>query len=253
MSTATQQTEVRTVYVTCRLGKSELNRLFSLAPEGIPAAAVQISTQRDSTRYRAGNLTDLVDHVRNSNASGNLDDWDNIRLDAADATGDRKVAIHIDTGRVEVQASGIDATWVHGQAARIELLLKGAGGEIRNAPQEMKTRRDFALAGLTAIPSAYLTVYAAGQAVPEADRHPGSWPQLAAQLVGIAIVVGTFWLARKIVRRVNRALLMPTAEVPHGSWWSRASNTDKIGLGSLAVAFLALIVAVLTLGKDLVK
>ncbi|AWK08354.1 hypothetical protein DDQ41_04745 [Streptomyces spongiicola] len=42
MSTATQQTEVRTVYITCQLGKSELSRLFNLAPEGIPAAAVTI-------------------------------------------------------------------------------------------------------------------------------------------------------------------------------------------------------------------
>ncbi|GBQ04466.1 hypothetical protein SSP531S_59630 [Streptomyces spongiicola] len=131
MSTATQQTEVRTVYITCQLGKSELSRLFNLAPEGIPAAAVIISTQRDSTRYSADTLADLTTHVGSSNASGNLNTWDNLQLDAADAAGDRKVNLKIDTERVEVQIAGTDATWVHGQAARIELLLKGAGGKIK--------------------------------------------------------------------------------------------------------------------------
>ncbi|MFB7586229.1 hypothetical protein [Streptomyces sp. NPDC056169] len=67
MPAPTQHDEARAVYHRCRLGKSELNRLFSLAPEGISSAAVTISTQRNSTRYTANTLTDLVDHVRNSN------------------------------------------------------------------------------------------------------------------------------------------------------------------------------------------
>lgn len=254
MSAPTQQTEVRTVYVTCRLGKSELNRLFSLAPEGIPAASVAISTQRDSTRYSAGTLTDLVDHVRNSNASGNLDKWENLALDAADASGDRKLSINIDTERVEVQVAGTDATWVHGQAARIELLLQGAGGKEK---REDATKKELIRLGKSfVLTSPMLVVGLVTVALVSPDKKSQEeeplLPTLAPPVAMLAMVI-VYWLGYKIISRANRALLMPTAEVPHGSWWSRATNGDKIGLGGLVVAFLALVVAALTLGKDLMK
>ncbi|MFJ5785365.1 hypothetical protein [Streptomyces hydrogenans] len=254
MSTATQQTEVRAVYITCRLGKSELNRLFSLAPEGIPAADVHISTQRDSTRYSASTLPDLVDHVRSSNASGNLDKWDNIQLEAADTSGDRKISIKIDTERVEAQVSGTDATWVHGQAARIELLLKGAGGSIKNEQKEKKDRKELLVFIACTAPPVMLAFYAANQLFPAPEVKPkATLENTAAQYITMAIIAAVALLAKMIVKRANRAVLQPTADIPHGSWWSRASNTDKIGLGTLAVAFLALIVAALTLSKDLLK
>ncbi|MGW0032091.1 hypothetical protein ACWDXD_19975 [Streptomyces sp. NPDC003314] len=254
MSVPTQQTEVRAVYVTCRLGKSELNRLFSLAPEGIPAAAVSISTQRDNTRYSAGALDDLVDHVRNSNASGNLDKWDNLALDAADGNGDRRVSINIDTERVETQVAGTDATWVHGQAARIQLLLKGAGGREN---QEFSVAREGRILGkiflhsllITAV--LLLTVLIFGPK-PQ-PQLPNPEPTSFAPLVVLLFLFGVYGIAFKIIRRANRALLLPTAEVPHGSWWSRASSTDKIALSALIVATGSFLVAAATLGKDLAK
>ncbi len=165
MSVPTQQTEVRAVYLGCRLGKSELNRLFSLAPEGIPIAAISVSTQRDGTRYSAVTLDDLVDHVRNSNASGNLDKWDNLALEAAGSSGDRKVSINIDTIRVETQVSGADATWVHGQAARIQLFLKGAGGrderELSGA-REMRRTGKILLLSMPAFVVLFLALFITG-------------------------------------------------------------------------------------------
>ncbi|MFJ6578397.1 hypothetical protein ACIQMY_20800 [Streptomyces sp. NPDC091368] len=249
MATPTQQTELRSVYVTCRLGKSELNRLFSLAPEGIPAASVEISSQRDSTRYRAGTLTDLVNHVGSSNASGNLNVWDNLQLDAADASGDRKVTLKIDTERTEVQVSGTDATWVHGQAARVQLFLRGTGGRFRQKPRTAWLIKllQFLIAMLT--PLALLSLYAWSRVyVPGVSERT--------RLVGLAICLalyGFLLIGQWFARRANRAVLQPTADIPQGSWWSRATATDRIGLGSLTVAFLALIVATLTLGKDLAK
>ncbi|MFE7580760.1 hypothetical protein ACFU5Y_04230 [Streptomyces gardneri] len=256
MSVATQQTEVRAVYTTCRLGKSELNRLFSLAPEGIPAASVQVSTQRDSTRYSAGMLTDLVDHVRNSNASGNLDKWDNLAFEADDGTGDRRVTVGIDSERTEVQVSGRDATWVHGQAARIELFLDGTGGEVVRADKgrRLKTRiislnvaillNSFAMAtGISVLASDLVENVTFGNMMTLAlGATVGAVPLLLALLA----IVG-------VMKRVDRAVLKPTMDIPHGSWWSRASSADRIALGALAVATLSFFVALATLGKDLLK
>jgi hypothetical protein len=254
MVAPTQHDEVRKVYVTCRLGKSELNRLFDLAPEGIPAASVSISTQRDSTRYSAGTLADLVDHVRNSNASGNLNAWDNLTLEAADNSGDRRIGISIDTERVEVQVSGRDATWVHGQAARLELFLKGAGGRLKREPETKKRAKELLRATLLSLPATAAVISATEIATPDDIKQP-QLPLQAniAPYVAMAIMLSVYWAGWKIINRANRALLMPTVEVPHGSWWSRASSADKIALGSLGIATLSLVVAAATLGKDLMK
>lgn len=258
MAARTQNDEVRNVYVTCRLGKSELNRLFSLAPEGIAAASVSISTQRDSTRYSAGTLPDLVDHVLNSNASGNLDVWENLTLEAADNTGDRKISINIDTERVEVQVSGLDATWVHGQAARIELFLKGTGGEKKNNEEVVKDLRKALPAALVGALCLYGSMELGGQVLaPQAMKSTKSTEDQIAMILGmlagaaplILAVIAASWIAR----RANRAVLKPTLEVPHGSWWSRASSADKIALSALIVATLSFFVALATLGKDLLR
>ncbi|MGW3015750.1 hypothetical protein [Streptomyces longwoodensis] len=260
MASPTQHDEVRKVYITCRLGKGELNRLFNLAPEGIPAASVSISTQRNSTRYSAGKLSDLVDHVRNSNATGNLNDWENLALEAADSAGDRKVGIAIDAERVEVQVSGRDATWVHGQAARIELFLKATGGRPRRAPEERKRRiKAVLLLYLLAIPYMIAMLISLKIAAPKSFKPAASsgdsdsWQGLVAILASSTIMMMVYWTGFKLFNRANRALLKPTVEIPHGSWWSRSSSADKIALGSLVVAVLSVVVAAVTLGKDFAK
>ncbi|MGW6557933.1 hypothetical protein [Streptomyces hydrogenans] len=255
MSTATQQTEVRTVYATCRLGKSELARLFALAPEGIPANDVQISTQRDSTRYSSGTFSDLVNHVSGSTASGNLAKWDNLQLDASDSAGDRKVILKLDKQRVEVQVAGADATWVHGQAARIELLLEGAGGSraVENATKALAKRLGLFLVAAIPLFAAWAVAFSF-IIVPLAEDDPSLvGPSFMKAASVLLLTMAGYAAVFKLLANVNKALLLPTAEVPHGSWWSRASNGDKIGLATLAVAFLALIVAALTLGKDILK
>ncbi|AGK78666.1 hypothetical protein SFUL_3748 [Streptomyces microflavus DSM 40593] len=257
MNAPIQHDEVRKVYITCRLGKGELERLFNLAPEGIPAASVSVSTQRNSTRYSAAKLSDLIDHVRNSNTTGNLEDWENLALEAADSTGDRKVSVAIDTERVEIQVSGQDATWVHGQAARIELFLKASGGKPRRDREE-KTRR----IKLTLLMYALAIPYMAAMLISlmivdpqafESQEGRESWRGILAILGSSAMMLFVYWCGFKLFNRANRALLKPTDEIPHGSWWSRSTSTDKIALGSLIVAVLSAGVAVVTLGKELAK
>ncbi|MEU1575428.1 hypothetical protein ABZ519_30575 [Streptomyces collinus] len=252
----TQNDEVRRVYIRCRLGKGELNRLFSLTSEGIDAASTSVSTQRDSTRYSAGTLNDLIEHVRNSNASGNLDVWDNLMLEAANNTGDRKVSINIDNERVEVQLSGIDATWVHGQAARIELFLKGAGGQKKNEVTSKKLRKEIPLALLGLIPpgAMLLGIYAvAPQTMKSTQSAEDKNAQLLGMFAGLIPAVLLLGIGFWIVRRANRAILAPTSEIPHGSWWFRASSADKIALGGLITATLSFFVALAALGSDLLK
>jgi hypothetical protein len=254
MVTASQQTEVRLVFRYCRLGRSELDRIFSLAPEGIAAANTVVSTQRDSTRYSAGTLAELVDFVQQANASGNLDAWDNLSQKAADAAGERMVNISMDGERVIVQASGRDATWVHGQAARLELLLEGAGGRKQDHDLDKKNDKRNVLA-FSLFLSMFLAV-AAGSYVanPDGFMTQFSGDSLDRQYGGVAGLISWLIVALVgfvIVRRANRALLLPTAEAPQGSWWKRASNADRIALGGLAVAVLALAIAAMTLGSDL--
>jgi hypothetical protein len=76
-------------------------------------------------------------------------------------------------------------------------------------------------------------------------------PQFLGALAGGAVWAVFASIASAVVRRASRPLLLPTAEVPRGSWWNRASNADRIALAGLGVAILALIVAALTLGKEL--
>ncbi|MEU1490346.1 hypothetical protein ACFYPA_17460 [Streptomyces sp. NPDC005775] len=252
MSAPTQHDEVRTVYLRCRLGKSELNRLFNQAAEGISANSVVVSTQRDSSRYSANSLADLVDHVRSSNASGDLDAWGNLAFEADDGTGARKITIKADTERVEVQVSGHDATWVHGQGARIELLLKGADGRIAGDPAVREARkRSFLIAVLSFIASA--TAIFVG--IPfQKEQYPlVEFPLLWIQLGTMAALLGLFAVSSKIIKRANRAVLAPTTEVSHGSWWSRASSADKIALSALVFTVGSFIIAAATLGKDFMK
>ncbi|MEV7050699.1 hypothetical protein [Streptomyces anulatus] len=252
MSAPTQHDEVRKVYLRCRLGKSELSRLFSQAAEGISASAVVVSTQRDSSRYSAGSLSDLIDHVRNSNASGNLDSWDNLAFEANDEVGGRRITIKADTERVEVQVSGRDATWVHGQGARIEILLKGANGRALGDPAakaEAKKTIRILLLSFTAT----LVSFVASEPFQKTQAPYVEFPLLWIQLGVMVFLLGLFWGAFMVINRANRAVLTPTVDVSHGSWWSRASSTDKIALSALFFAAGSFIVAFVTLGKELMK
>jgi len=254
MTTASQQTEVRLVFHYCRLGRSELDRLFSLAPEGISIADAVVSTQRDSTRYSAGNLSDLIDSLQQSSASGNLDLWDNLSQHAADAAGDRRVSIDMDGKQVVVQVSGRDATWVHGQAARLELLLEGAGGRLQDHGRKKEGDKAALISSLLAL-TGLLAVGAGGYiASPRTFMRQFSSSAIDYQVGGavgvicwcVLALIG-YWL----VRRANRALLLPTAEAPRGSWWNRATSADRIALGGLVVATLGVVIAAVTLGGDL--
>jgi hypothetical protein len=250
MTTASQQTEVRLVFRHCRLGRSELDRIFNLAPEGISAANAIVSTQRDSTRYSAGNLSDLIDSLQQSNAPGNLDLWDNLSLNAADTAGDRRVSIDMDGQQVVIQVSGRDATWVHGQAARLELLLEGAGGRKQDHAHSMKVDKNamvacllgltmtiaMAAGGYIASPKTFMDQFS-GNGM---DRQVGGG--VGALCWGVLALIG-YW----IVRRANRALLLPTGEAPHGSWWNRATSADRIALGGLVVATLGVVIAAVAL------
>ena len=254
MTTASQQTEVRLVFHYCRLGRSELDRIFSLAPEGISAASAVVSTQRDSTRYSAGNLSDLIDSLQQSSASGNLDLWDNLSQHAADTAGDRKVSIEMDGKQVVVQVSGRDATWVHGQAARLELLLEGAGGRLQDREREKRSDKAAMVVGLLALTMMLATAAGGYIANPKAFMRQFSSSAIDYQVGGgvgmfcwlILALIG-YWL----VSRGTRALLLPTAEAPRGSWWNRATSADRIALGGLVVATLGVVIAAVTLGGDL--
>ncbi|MFI8288594.1 hypothetical protein ACIGBL_05555 [Streptomyces sp. NPDC085614] len=237
---------------------SELNRLISLAPEGLPSTSVNVSTERGGTRYGAINLTELVIHLQDSNASGNLNTWDNLRLEAEDPAASRRICIAIDKQRVTVEVSGDDATWVHGQAARVEVFLKAAGGlEEEKAWSNGRVAlasQAITLIGVTV--TAWATVVgfkAAGVHSSEQSAAEVVWRMALGVLIGAGPVAAVSFSFLFFMHRANRAQLLPTAEVAHGPWWSRASSADKIALLALTVAAGSFLVALATLGKELLK
>lgn len=240
------------VFASCRLGHSELIRLFSLAPEGIPAANISVSTQRDSTRYRAGDLDELIDSLRDAHAVGDLDAWDNVMQVAQDSSADpdRRVSLTIGGERVEMRVTGRDETWVRGQAARIELFLRGTGGSRWSEPTTfLEDARDVVSSALSLVPFLAVLCSVSTLIDPDASAWSG-WGTLrgnVAAFAGLAVAIGLSSLFTRVLGWANRAVLDVTGEVTHGSWWSRSSSTDKIALGGLVIAALSLGVTALSL------
>ncbi|MEU9413493.1 hypothetical protein AB0E08_48475 [Streptomyces sp. NPDC048281] len=132
MAIRAEQTEKRLVYYRWRLGRSELDRLFSVAREGFADDEVVLSTVRNDTRYRQRSLEGLVSAILTSPTAGDPQTWGNIHFEAVKEGDGRHLEIHIDSGKLVAYVVGSDATWVYGQTARLDMLLR----ESKASPSE---------------------------------------------------------------------------------------------------------------------
>ncbi|MEV5455252.1 hypothetical protein [Streptomyces sp. NPDC052535] len=183
-------------------------------------------------------------------ATGSSDSaWKNLTFEARDADR-RHVRIEIDLGRVEVEVSGEDATWVHGQRARLDLLLRKSGG---HEPGKGKTTwaEGMLVAGVGMAVLALIGHLAAAVDPQEygdadlANLDPAS-RLLYARFVAITILTGG--VGMWIIRRTQRSLLLVTEELPTGSWWARLSSSDKFAAIAAIAGVVSAIAAVFSGG-----
>lgn len=232
VTTSSQQTSVQLMYKECRYGRSDIDRLFAVAAQGIGTASIQVSAQRGSTRYAAATVDDLIAALTAANVPGVTSRWPNLSLEASDSAGARRVVISIDDERTEVNVSGADETWVYGQAARIQILLASVGGREPTTPAYSK--RDYALMAALAIlvPTVTLT----------ADHLWSDFGYYAGLAVCLMVAVSYRISRNYYLRKVNSPVLIMDAEVSRGSWWERLSVTNKIGFGTMIFTGLAIVV-----------
>ncbi|MET7384794.1 hypothetical protein ACFYPT_02600 [Streptomyces sp. NPDC005529] len=247
-----QQTDLRKVFYQCRLGKSDLDRMFAMACEGIPLPEVKISTVVGNTRFWKAALPDLVEAVRDGAPELNTD-WTNLSLEAITSSHERGVQITIDKDRTEVNVSGSDTTWAFGQIARIENFLISRGATFAS-PRYENTIMLIMVTFFLFLGVFFLVNGVDDQSVAEcvkeakaASRNDLIFNFTMPILFSFGLI---FPLYQILKRRALRAQLKVEAEVPSGSWWSRLSAGDRIAAIGVPLALVAAIAAVGSMATD---
>ncbi|MFF4430629.1 hypothetical protein ACFYZ4_15840 [Streptomyces sp. NPDC001513] len=242
MTLPSQQTEMRLLFYRCRIGRSDLDRIFGVASESIPAASVEFSTQMASTRYRQQTLADLVDAIQIANPAPISTAWGNLRLEASDDSLRRQVAVLIEEDRVSVELSGGDATWVYGQAARLREILGDLGGSEDSRPSGMK--------GAIA-KGAVVAIFLFGYWIQIARTPRSEIKLLDMPLAVIASVVAISVVCNSLVQNwMDRAVLDVVDEVRRGFWWTRLTAALKVSVATAAAGVVAALAAIVSALPD---
>lgn len=214
----------------CRFGRSDLDKLFETATEGMPNPRITVSTQRDGVRFTYPCLADLVDAVDRAASSG---EWTNLEWLAEDADS-QKVRISITMDRTEVEIAGENAIWVLGQRQQLQNILTKRGYLAGSKPPSWSLR---AVASGVILDA--LVIALSSQSDDSALRFVG-------RLGFVLIMVGglNHWATRKS----RRALLLVSQDLPTGSWWSNLGNADRIATVSAAAAIVGVVVAIFQVG-----
>ncbi|MFD6330834.1 hypothetical protein ACFWGI_14835 [Streptomyces niveus] len=259
-----QETELRHVYYQCRLGRSEIDRIFAVAVEGIPEPGVVVSTQRGETRFRQATLVDLLDAVAQANVPGDLEELSNLRCEAGDEGIGRRVSISMDLERLEVHLAGLDATWAYGQAARLARLIQATGGV--TGEERQKQRREGSLAqgaAASMVLAIILSLFmwqnykpkskdqyikeCLEQASNRADIPSWSIAVAVIFFFCLAIIVGLAAVARF---HATSPKLRVSGPVNSGSWWSSLSTSNRLVVLGLPIALLAAVAAAISAITD---
>ncbi|MGV9624728.1 hypothetical protein [Streptomyces tendae] len=231
-------TSNRFQFYTYRVGRSQLDRIFSIATEGFTSDRVRFETERSGTRLTRATLEELVSAVAASSLPGDPNVWENLSFRAYG--NDNHISIEISDLGFRASISGPDATWVHGQTARLKAIVEPVAGEAR--PWEIRQRRAGKIGLFTGILTALSTVIV----VRAAEEPPGT-----VETVTGATAVGSFLAALVFLigtagKGKKKTHLSATEELVETKWWQDLSTADKIALGSLGVAALAAIAAYLS-------
>ncbi|MFD0432027.1 hypothetical protein ACFQ60_47020 [Streptomyces zhihengii] len=114
----------------CRLGRRQLDALFTVASQGFQPSEVAVSHTRHNHTYTAGTLGALIAVVTAAPLPSPVDAWDNLRFTATDPSGRRSIEMDLSAKEVSTAVRGSDATLVYGAETQIRLFLqdKSVGG-----------------------------------------------------------------------------------------------------------------------------
>ncbi|WP_159044907.1 hypothetical protein [Streptomyces sp. NRRL F-5122] len=233
-------TSNRFEFYTYRVGRSQLDRLFSIASEGFPSERIMFKTERSNTRLTRFTLEELVSAVATSPLPGDPNVWQNLAFIASD--DGREISIDINQFWLCANISGPDATWVHGQTARLKSIVESVAGE--KPVYRLRTYRAAKIGLLAGMMSAPVAV-TAYQTLKDGARETVAAGTVGGGLVGLIVfLLGSSGKAK------NGTLLSVTGEISDRRWWEDLSITDKIALGGLGVAALAAIATGLSAYAD---
>ncbi|MEU9959460.1 hypothetical protein [Streptomyces sp. NPDC050982] len=229
-----------------KLGRAQLDRLFTLATEGFDPTHVTFETMQHQTLLRRGSLEDLVQAVDSLSPERGNGRWENLTFEAQDDS--RRVLIQFERPAVTLWTSGTDAIWAHGQAARIRAHLE-AGGAVPRDPVAVRNRWERALmlvisAGMTAV-----LLWAFLLASAEQVRSY-LWFLMGPLMVGALCGVGSATMDPTFGWR-HGSFLNVSGEVTRSSWWEDQKLSNKIAMGALAAAVVASVAAVGSTYADL--
>ncbi|POX38760.1 hypothetical protein C3486_21435 [Streptomyces sp. Ru73] len=235
-------------YTKCRLGRSDLVALFSLAAGPISATNATVTTVHNSTRWSARSLEDLIRDITSAPGYDDRVRWDNLQYSAKDPAGELEVALDIRSRKISVDISGSNEILVRGQEARIELFLRNRGAE---GPPV----RDYGtLHELVMISMCMLMIVVpwkgnqqhapTGTTAPTGSSKVDSWMVVVECCLAVAMLmlVPTFLYIR-------RAQLKVLEDIPAGSVWSRLTTTEKfsaVGIYATVLAGVAAAVSAVT-------
>ncbi|MFD4342355.1 hypothetical protein ACFWPP_34840 [Streptomyces anulatus] len=231
-------TSSRFEYRTYKLGRSLLDRLFAVASEGANANEVSYSTKRSGTTFTRGSLEDLVSAVAASPTPGDPEIWSDLRFQYHH--GSKSVDIDINDHWMRVSIHGDDATWVHGQAARMRALVEPVSREEAAWQTRHRTLLKFGLvAGGVAWLSSFLVIRenAADEKIMKSV--------LDSLMIGMFLFAGISGLGL-LGKGKSKTFLNVVGEVSDVGWWRNLDVMERVALGALFATILA---AIGTLGS----
>ncbi|MEU0916131.1 hypothetical protein GTX53_18840 [Streptomyces sp. SID5594] len=243
MAASRDFTTSRFEYRTYKVGRSLLDRVFAVASEGAEGDMVEFSTNRNGTTLQRSSLEELVSAVAASPTPGDPEIWTN--LDFSYRDGRRNVSIQIHEMWLSVSVRGEDATWVHGQAARMRALLDPVAGE--EPPWEKQHRTAVRIAASSAI----VALVAAFLTFSEVNDNAGAGKNALDSFTISAFVFAVFVILGTQGKSKPKTFLNVVGEVSDAGWWKGLDTMERVAFGGLLVTFAAAIGTLASAYSDL--
>jgi hypothetical protein len=231
------KTSILLRFRTYRVGRSQLDRVISIATEGFEPDDISFKTTRSSTTLERRTLDELISAVATSPLPGDPEIWPNLEI-VAHRSGNH-VAVEFDDNLcLSVYIRSADATWVHGQSARFKLLLESVAHERDTRGCLMQGCAPFGMGAL-----AWLLTFLLMHRL--ADSVPAWANALCATVASLVtfLTVGTFVSGGEYN---ESRLLNVVGEVSNRGWWRSRTPQEKIALAGVAVATITAISALLS-------
>ncbi|MFB6705760.1 hypothetical protein ACFCW6_13710 [Streptomyces sp. NPDC056333] len=238
---APPMTTAMAVFYHARIGRNELDRLFRVASDGAAPGRTTLTCVPAQTTVQADTLDDLIVARAGLPAVSERTPWTYLHYEM-DEQPDRHVELEFREGEVTVIVEAVNSIWAHGQFARLEAIIRNSRGG-KTEVSWRKLRRFFSwylLMGVIGTTALYSAPNLLGLDSSCSEGTGGA--VLASWTVIVAMICSMLWRYRSVRPQFNAV-----GEVRHGSFWTRLTIPEQIGLSANVIAGLALFVALLAL------